>query len=397
MSCITTSAQAATAWENEGDFYFLTKNTRDYFKATGAGTNKFSDKYATYDGIDFLVRGADSWQDYGRLDLEGNNLFSLPLEPGIKIEEIHLLCGGNFGNSYKHDALLRLYGDNYYYGTITLFFVYEDGATLSSSVPLFWDWFHMSQIVWSKDSAKIRYVGDNPVRKNCTLYHASFANPRPLEKLRAILITDSWISDLPFSDIFAVTIKAGPGLHATPKENKKFKSPVSKADNEPADKRTEWTFSKDLEGWIPGASESWSVEAFWKDEAFDKKGVVIIPACQWSGDKFSWIEKKIALPDWKKITLVFSRHSAATNPSGKIWSDGLLKIIVKDSYDSQILYEKLYSGAWTQEHVDLTKYKNKEVIIRFENHGAGSVQIDPSDAAACSAEDAVLGTIQLKN
>ena len=66
-----TLSWAASEWEKEGDFYFLTKDTRDNFSSEGAGANKFASKYLKYNGVEFLVRGADSWRDYGRLNLEG--------------------------------------------------------------------------------------------------------------------------------------------------------------------------------------------------------------------------------------------------------------------------------------------------------------------------------------
>jgi hypothetical protein len=82
---------ANDAWEKEGNYYFLTKNSKDYFSANGP----------------------DVWGDYGRLDLSGNN-------------------------------------------------------------------------------------------------------PSPAKPLRNILVSDSWLSDIPFSDIFALTLKSGDTLEAGP-------------------------------------------------------------------------------------------------------------------------------------------------------------------------------------
>ncbi len=211
---------AGGQWEREGHFYFLIKNTRESFSARGAGANKFPSKYVTYDGIDFLVRGADDWKDYGRLNLEGNNLFSLPIHSGMTVEELHFLAGGNFGNSYKQDALLSLYGDNYYYGTINVLFAYQDGTYKALSVPIFWDWFHLGPGEWSRDGAKIRSIGNNPVRKNCQMYHISFSNPQPTKPIKDILISDSWLGGMPFSDIFAVTLKSNDTLESIPKTDK---------------------------------------------------------------------------------------------------------------------------------------------------------------------------------
>jgi len=53
---------ATGAWETQGRYYFLTKNTRDYFSAPAAGANRFAGKYLTREGVDFLVRGADGWK-----------------------------------------------------------------------------------------------------------------------------------------------------------------------------------------------------------------------------------------------------------------------------------------------------------------------------------------------
>ena len=207
-------------WEKQGDYYFLTKNNRDNFSLTGAGSNKFASKYLKYEGVNFLVQGASDWKDYGRLNLEYNNMFSLPIRSGIKVDQVHLLAGGNYSNSYEHDGLMRLYGDKYFYATLTVIFVYQDGAYKELSVPVFWDWFHIGPGTWSKNGAKIKSLGQNPVRKDCNMFHISFANPRPSELVKNILITDSWIGDCPFSDIFAVTLKSPDILEASPKEAK---------------------------------------------------------------------------------------------------------------------------------------------------------------------------------
>lgn len=203
---------AADTWEKEGSYYFLAKNSRDYFSARGPGPNKFAGKYLTYDGIAFLVKGPSNWEDYGRLDLSGNKCFSVPIRPGAKVDEVHLLAGGSYSNSYKEDPLLKLYGDNYYYSVITVLFAYEDGSFKSLSVPMFWDWFHLGTREWSREGARIKGLGDNPVRKDCSLYHLSFVNPSPAKPLRDILISDSWLSDMPFSDIFALTLKSSDTL-----------------------------------------------------------------------------------------------------------------------------------------------------------------------------------------
>ena len=105
--------------------------------------------------------------------------------------------------------------------------------------------------------------------------------------------------------------------------------------------------------------------------------MVIIPACNWAGDKFSWIEKKVALPDWPRIELKFSRSSAVYSELDKKWSDGLLKVVVKNEGALETVYEKLYSGEWSVQSVDLSKYKGKTVIVRFENHGAGKGPAQP--------------------
>jgi len=201
-------------WEKQGDYYFLTKNNRDNFSLIGAGPNAFASKYLKYEGVSFLVQGASDWQDYGRLNLEYDNLFILPLRSGMKIDELHLLAGGNYSNSYEHDSLMRLYGDKYFYATLTVVFVYQDGVYKELSVPVFWDWFHIGHGAWSKNGARIESLGENPVRKDCNMFHISFVNPRPLEPVKNILVTDSWIDDRPFSDVFALTLKSSDMLEA---------------------------------------------------------------------------------------------------------------------------------------------------------------------------------------
>ena len=203
---------AAGPWEKSGTFYFLAKDTREFFSVEGAGPNAFPGKYLAYDGIKFLVKGAPEWKDYGRLNIKGNNVFSMPIHSGVTVDEVHLLAGGSYSNSYKQDPLLKLYGDNYYYSVITVMFAYQNGTYKAMSVPVFWDWFHLGSREWSKDGAKIKGLGDNPVRKDCSLYHLSFFNPRPSEPLRAILVSDSWLENTPFSDVFAVTLKSQDAL-----------------------------------------------------------------------------------------------------------------------------------------------------------------------------------------
>lgn len=208
-------------WEKQGDFYYLTKETRDNFSLEGAGPNKFAHKYLKYDGVDFLVAGAVDWKDYGRLNLEYDNQFSIPIRSGMKIDEVHMLAGGNYSNSYEHDGLMRLYGDKYFYATLSIIFVYEDGTYKELSVPVYWDWFKITHGAWSKAGAMIKSLGENPVRKVCFMYHISFINPKPLVPVKNMLIMDSWIGDRPFSDVFALTLKSTDTLDAIVREEKK--------------------------------------------------------------------------------------------------------------------------------------------------------------------------------
>ena len=250
---------AAGQWEKQGDFYYLSKDTRESFSAQATGQNKFFNKYLTVEGIDFLVRGADSWRDYGRLDLEGNKLFSVPIRPGMKVEELHFLSGGNVGNSYKHDDLLRLYGDNYFYGVLTVIFAYQDNIYRSLSAPMFWDWFHLGPAEWSRDGARIKSLGNNPVRKDSSMFHVSFVNPRPAEPVKDILVTDSWVSDYPFTEIFALTLESRDTLEAKQRIDRKFSARADNAADSAADFKTQWSFSNDLDGWIPGCSANWDL------------------------------------------------------------------------------------------------------------------------------------------
>lgn len=210
-------AWAGTVWEKQGNYYYLTKENRDNFSLEGAGPNIFPRKYLKYNGVDFLVRGAPDWKDYGRLNLEGNNMFLLPIRSGMKVDEVHFLAGGNYSNSYEHDASMRLFGDKYFYATLSLTFIYEDGIYKELSVPVFWDWFHLGHGTWSRYGAAITALGDNPVRKDCSMFHVSFTNPRPAEPVKDILLSDSWLDDRPFSDVFAVTVKSSDTLEAMPK------------------------------------------------------------------------------------------------------------------------------------------------------------------------------------
>lgn len=201
-------------WEKQGDYYFLTKNNRDNFSLPGAGPNKFASKYLKYDGVEFLVQGKADWKDYGRLNLENNNLLALPIRAGMKVAGVHLLAGGNYSNSYEHDGLMRLYGDKYFYATLSVIFVYQDGSYQEQSVPVFWDWFHLGPGEWSKNGARIKSLGENPVRKDCSMFHLSFTNLRVSEPVKDVLIMDSWLGDRPFSDVFAVTLKSSDTMEA---------------------------------------------------------------------------------------------------------------------------------------------------------------------------------------
>jgi hypothetical protein len=390
-----TTSWAQGEWEKQGNYYFLSKNDRKNFSAISAGANKFLSKYLTYEGVDFIVRGADDWNDYGRLDLSGNNLFLVPIPSGTKVEELHFLAGGNYGNSYVHDKLLSLYGDNYYYGLVTVIFAYSDGAYKALSVPVFWDWFHLSQVEWMKDGARIKYVGNNPVRKDCGLSHISFTNPRPTQPLKDILVTDSWLNDIPFSEIFALTLKSGDMIQAVPKEDKQFKINTIDADKTVTDSRIQWSFDNGLDGWVAGCSGNWDSEAAWQADAYGKNGVVVIPACNLGEDKFSWIEKKVVMPDWDSMKIKFFRHSAVYSEFAKQWTDGLLKVMIKSPGAQNTVYEKLYSGEWGTETADLSRYKGQTVIIRFENHGAGNVRLRQSTSSLCDAEDAIIDDISL--
>ena len=207
----------AQPWEKQGDYYYLTKNTRDYFSLPGAGPNKFAAKYLKYNGVDFLARGPVEWPDYGRLNLEKNKLFAVPVKPGLKVESVYLLAGGNYSNSYEHDPLMRLYGDKYFYATLSLIFVYADGSYQEESVPVFWDWFKLGPGEWSSQSARIKSLGENPVRPNCWMFWIAFLNPKPLAPLKDILIMDSWVGDRPFSDVFALTLKSADVMDALPR------------------------------------------------------------------------------------------------------------------------------------------------------------------------------------
>jgi hypothetical protein len=227
------------------------------------------------------------------------------------------------------------------------------------------------------------------------MFHISFVNPRPAEPVKNILVTDSWVRDYPFTEIFAVTLKSGDTMEATAKEDRKFDIPVNNAVALPADSRTKWSFDKDLEGWVPGCSANWDSDSFWQADDFERKGVAIIPACNWAGDKFSWIEKKVVLPDWPRVELRFLRHSAVYSDVDKQWSDGLLKVIVKNGVSQETVYNQLYSGVWSQETVDLSKFAKQIVIIRFENHGGGKVRLSPTTSSACDGEDAVIDEISL--
>ena len=220
MVLMLTCACWAEDWEKEGQYYFLTKNNRDNFSLEGAGPNEFSHKYQKYGGINFLVRGPNDWHDYGRLNLEFDNIFSVPVKSGVKVEEVHLLAGGNYSNSYEHDKLMRLFGEKYFYATLSVIFIYEDGTYKELSVPVFWDWFHIGPGAWDKGGSKIKSLGENPVRKGCNMYLVSFINPKPLVALKSILITDSWIDSRPFSDVFALTLKTADSIESAPKKER---------------------------------------------------------------------------------------------------------------------------------------------------------------------------------
>jgi hypothetical protein len=112
-----------------------------------------------------------------------------------------------------------MYGENYYYAVLTVTFVYQDGTYKILSAPVFWDWFHLPSVAWAKDGVRSKAVGINPVRPNCTMYHISFANPKPAEVVKDILVSDSWLREQPFSDVFALTVRSSDAMPAIPKSN----------------------------------------------------------------------------------------------------------------------------------------------------------------------------------
>jgi hypothetical protein len=262
---------------------------------------------------------------------------------------------------------------------------------------VFWDWFRLPSVDWSKEGARIKYAGANPCRKDSIMFHASFANPRASAAVKAILVTDSWISDYPYSEIFALTLKSADAMDAQPKKDEQFKPQPASAENEPADTKTAWDLADGLDGWVTGSSRNWDSAASWLAESYGKKGVVSIPACGVGGDKFSWLEKKVTLPARDTLTLRFGRHSALFSEQDKQWSDGMLKVLVKapGAGGQETVYEKLYSGEWSQESADLSKYKGRTVIIRFENHGAGTVKLGDTTSPVCDGEDALITDIRL--
>ncbi len=212
------SLAVAQQWEAQGNFYFLSKNKAN-FSVSAPGSNKLPSKYLSYDGVDFLVRGPADWQDYGRLNIGNNSFFQVPLRQGMKISALHFLASGDYGNSYLHDRLLKLYGENYFYSVLTVTWAYQDGTYKVLSAPVFWDWFHLPSVTWSKDGIKVKPVGINPVRPKCTMYHISFDNPRPMQPIKDILISDSWVSDQPFSDVFSLTISSMDKMEAAPRKD----------------------------------------------------------------------------------------------------------------------------------------------------------------------------------
>lgn len=390
------SPAMAGQWEKQAGIYFLAKDGRESFSAQAAGPNKFASKYLTYDGIDFLVRGQDSWRDYGRLNLDGNNVFSVPIRAGMKVDAVHVLAGGNVGNSYAHDPVLRLFGDRYYYAVLTLTFAYQDGGYKALSVPVIWDWFPGAAIEWANEGARIKYVGRNPARKDALVFHISFVNPRPSQPVKDILLSDSWIGDYPFSEVFALTLKSGDELEAAPRQDRRFTPLPSLADNALADSATAWPFDTGLDGWSAGCSANWGNDAFWQADSFGRKGAVVIPGCNQGGDRYAWIEKKIALPDWDSVILKFLRHSGAYSDHAKAWTDGSLKVTVRaPGASAQTVSEQLYSGEWGAGSVDLSQYKGRTVIVRLENHGGGTVKLGPTTSCGCDAEEALIADMRL--
>lgn len=96
------------------------------------------------------------------------------------------------------------------------------------SAPIFWDWFHLPSVAWDKDGVRSKPVGINPMRPKCTMYLISFSNPEPTQAVKDILVSDSWLSDKPFSDVFALTIKSSEPMRAMPGE--RIGAPADNAD-----------------------------------------------------------------------------------------------------------------------------------------------------------------------
>ncbi len=309
---------------------------------------------------------------------------------------MHILTGGNIGNQYISDEILKKFGDSYFYTTFTLVFVYDDDTYQFLSAPVLWDWRASFLNQWKAEKVMVTYAGQNPVRQDAGIFHISFFNPEPAKNVKNILLSDGWLRDYPYSDIFAVTLKSQDYLAAIPKKDIAFSLPEKKsAQDMGPDTRNSWDFANDFDGWISGCSDSWDAEAEWTKESYGQKGAATLPACLWGADKYTWIEKKISIPPWGELKLEFSRHSGSfSNFSGQ-WSDGLLKVIVFYNGNEYVVYERLYSGDWCKEWIDLGKYKGETVVIRFENHGGGKVTIGEYNSPTCDGEEAIISEIKL--
>ncbi len=395
--CMADSRYNEPAWEKEGDYYFLRKNTRDYFSGGSTEKRECATKYLTFNGIDFLVRDENKWDDCGKIELADNKICSLPVGDNKEIEELHLLIGGNIGNIYGNDEKLKQFGDSFFSSVVIAIFRYNDNTFKEASIPIFWDWASPSFDNWESNNARLIHLGKNILRKDgCSLYQASFTSLNNNKKMVNIILTDGWLSTYPSTDIVAVTIKSRDRLDSVLKKDLSFElSKSTPIEETKPDNKLKFGFEDGLQGWITGQSQNFSGKVNWNKELYGNKSVISIPAFNFREDHYSWMERKINLPSWQNIIMRFLRHSGAWSEYANCWTDGMLKVVLVRNDQEEVLYEKLYSGDWVVEEVDLSKFRDTMVTIRFEAHGAGNVTTSATTHPWCDGEEAIIDNIEI--
>lgn len=158
----------------------------------------------------------------------------------------------------------------------------------------------------------------------------------------------------------------------------------------------------DLPGWDHGSVNIWDWDIEWYESKLDKEGVINMRGClgpssrYHTGDGYTWIEKEIEIPQSDIITLNFDRRSLGYSEYSGKWCDERLVLFITDEYgDKHNLYDEIICSEWIEETVNLTRFSDQIITIRFEGHGGGNVKSCPDCTGKCDGEAALISYVKI--